>query len=490
MEFILADNLISIINMSITGSYVILAILAARMLLRRTPKIFSYLLWSVAGFRLLCPFSFSSEFSLQRIISEWFDGEKLTMEGGIIHYIPANIGYMKQPIITTGVTSLSHAINNYLPQATPYSSINPIQLYSFLAAYLWIMGIILFTLYSLGTYIRLKYLLRKAVLVDSTLYESDRVYSPFVLGIIKPKIYIPFHLNKSEQEYVIRHEQCHIMRGDHLVKPFAYFVVILHWFNPMVWIAFHYMCKDMEMSCDEKVIRSTGNAIKKEYCMSLLSFATAKQPGGLSPLAFGETSVKTRIKNVMKFKKPKGGVLVVVAFLCILFVVSCISNPEVGNNILNIPVNSASVKELKMKKDKDGISDFAKVLYKNRNPYIGNPSANGKLLSILEVSKEFGNYTIALETKNRPYVLKINLLTEQLKKPETVDKMQEYSSYLLALIENADEIHWGTSSNGENETKMTTYIFSVGSFQETELKNIKEFGSSEHKIQELIKYLQ
>lgn len=289
------DMFVDVVNMSITASYAILFVLAARLLLKRAPKIFSYSLWGIVLFRLVCPFSFSSAFSFLRLAGE---------KSGKMEYVPADIGRMTQPWIATGIGGVDSAVNTYLPPAAPYASINPMQVYLLVLSAVWALGIVSLLLYGAISYIRLKFRVRTALLAEGNIFECGSISSPFVLGIIKPRIYLPAGLGDAERNYILAHERTHIRRLDYLIKPVAFAALCLHWFNPLVWLAFRLMTKDMEMSCDERVLREMGADIKKAYSSSLLSLAAGWKIAGAGPLAFGESSIRSRIKNILNYRKP------------------------------------------------------------------------------------------------------------------------------------------------------------------------------------------
>jgi len=325
---------LTVLNMSITSSYVIIVILFVRVFLKRVPKIFSYSLWSIVLLRLIVPLSFSSAFSFLRLF-------KL----GTTEHIPLNIGYMNQPQINVGIDTVNKWANHSMPAATPMASINPIQITIFVGSILWIVGVICLLIYSLVSYIRLKTKVSTAMLISDNVFESENIKSPFVLGIVKPKIYLPTHLLEDEHNYILMHEQIHIRRFDYLIKPFAFLVLCLHWFNPLVWLAFRLMSKDMEMSCDEQVVKKIGKEVKKSYSHSLLTLAMGGQMISGSPLAFGESNSKGRIKNVLNYKKPTFRVTIVGFMMVIVVGIGLLSNPRDSQqdlSFLNIN-NTASV---------------------------------------------------------------------------------------------------------------------------------------------------
>lgn len=312
------------LNMSITGSYIILAVMLLRLLLKKAPKKYSYLMWIVCAFRLCCPFSFRHIFSIfnLKLFTSLMGGNGVSIE-----YIPLDIGSMQSPQVSVGFSNIDHAINSSLSAAVPEASANPMQIILFIAAAVWLIGIAVLLLYSIISYIVLHVKLKNAIFYRKNIYQSDKVNSPFVFGLINPKIYIPFHLDDMTMTYAIAHEQYHIKRRDYIIKPIAFLILTLHWFNPLCWIAFALMNSDMEMSCDEKIL-SANEALPKEYSYSLLSFAANKRLPSPCPLAFGESGIKGRIKNILKYKKPKIYVSFVSIILCITAIFVFASNPK------------------------------------------------------------------------------------------------------------------------------------------------------------------
>ena len=280
---------LQVLNMSVTASWVIAAVLLLRLVLKRAPKVWSYALWAVVFFRLLCPISLESAFSLVPVPAQT---------------IPANIGYMPEPTIESGLTVVDQAVNASLPAATPYASVNPLQIYLFIAQGLWLIGIAVMLLASGWSLWRLLRKLKSAQKQADGVYTVLGLATPFVLGIWRPRIYLPEGLAEEERAYILLHEQTHIRRKDHWIKLIAFGALCLHWFNPLVWLSFHLLGKDMEMSCDERVLKQMGPEIKKAYSASLLSLAAGRRLWRGTPLAFGESDVKSRIKNVLRYQKP------------------------------------------------------------------------------------------------------------------------------------------------------------------------------------------
>ncbi|OME81335.1 hypothetical protein BK120_16875 [Paenibacillus sp. FSL A5-0031] len=320
---------LKVLNMSLTASYVIIAVLLIRLLLKRAPKKYSYLLWAIVLFRLVCPVSISSELSLFN--APPFDMTAAQKSGeAALSYVPADIGYMEKPGMTVGIPTVNVMISDTLPQADTTASVNPLQIWIQIGTVLWCIGVLALLVYSLVTYFRLKRRMATAVRLDKHIFESDSIRSPFILGFIKPRIYIPFGLQEQERVYILKHEAYHLKRKDHLIKPLAFVVLAFHWFNPLAWLAFILMAKDMEMSCDEKVLSETGSGIAKDYCTSLLAFAANRRLPSASPLAFGETGIRERVKNILRFKTPNKRVIIFSAAACIIAVAVCATNPIVN----------------------------------------------------------------------------------------------------------------------------------------------------------------
>lgn len=316
---------LQVINMTITSSYVILFIIAVRMILKRAPRIFSYGLWSVAFLRLVLPFSFESIFSLVSINTKT---------------IPENIAYAPKPQIQSGIRVIDGAVNRVLPAAHAEASVNPMEIWISIGSIIWLLGLIILLFYCIYITFRFSGKLKSARHLYANVYEIHSIDIPFLFGLFKPKIYIPKNLSESEIPYIIKHEEIHIRRKDHLIKFAAYLITIIHWFNPLVWLAFYLMNEDMELSCDEAVIRELGYGIKKDYSKSLLSLSVERSSLGASPIAFGENKTRSRIKNILNYKRPKFWVIIITTIVIIILAIGLLSNPSddigaIDNNYVN-----------------------------------------------------------------------------------------------------------------------------------------------------------
>ena len=310
-----------VVSMSLTAGLVILAICAARLLLRQAPKKFSYWLWAGAAFRLVCPFSFPAAFSLLALAPA---AQTVAETGPLteVSYLPG----AGLPAAAPGVGAADAA----LPQAAGAGQ--ALGLWEVLGL-VWLLGAAALLIGALVAYLRVKGQVATAVKFAHNVYECGAFRSPFVLGFFRPKIYIPFGLEPRQREHVLCHESAHIQRRDYLVKPLGFLLLAIHWFNPLVWLAFHLMSRDMEMSCDEKVLSQLGEEARREYSLSLLSIGSRRRFPAPNPLAFGETGVKERVVNVMKFRRAKRWVTVAAAVAVVAVTAACAANPA-GESLL------------------------------------------------------------------------------------------------------------------------------------------------------------
>ncbi len=312
----------AILNMSLTAGIVIVVVLFARLPLKKAPKIFSYTLWVVVLFRLLCPVSFSSDFSLLGAF------HASTVTNCSIIYIPTDIIHMARPQVDLPLPGVSEFINDTLPLDAEQKVADPLEAPMAIATLLWLGGIAAMLIYSVVSLLLLHRRLIGAVRLRENIYLADHITTPFVIGVIRPKIYLPSTLSAQEQGYIILHEQTHIRRFDHIVKLIAFLALSVHWFNPLVWAAFVFCVKDMEMSCDEAVVAKIGGSIRTEYSASLLSLAAGRKILSGAPLTFGEGDTKSRIKNVLKYKKPAFWAVLVAVIAVIVFCVALMMNPK------------------------------------------------------------------------------------------------------------------------------------------------------------------
>jgi len=296
---------IAILNMSLVGSFVIAAVCVVRFFLKKSPKIFLYCLWAVAGFRLVFPFSIESAFSL------------IPFDTRLIQRIDNTTG--------GGLTAILYSGNSF-------------QMWINIGLYVWLTGVAIMLLYDITSFIILKRRLKEAVNIEANIYETETIKTPFVIGLFSPQIYLPTYLPAQERQFIILHEQTHIKRRDYIIKFVAYLILCLHWFNPLVWLAFLLMSGDMEMSCDERVLRELGSGtkIKKDYSLVLLSLVTERYTAGGRALAFVSGDINSRVKNILTLKKQSYIVFAVsvtlVVMLSIGFAVDRVRGYDINND--------------------------------------------------------------------------------------------------------------------------------------------------------------
>lgn len=314
----LTEIFVGVLNMSIAAAVVIAVVLLARVLLRRAPKAFSYALWAVVLFRLLCPVSV---------------GVPVSLFGAIYAPVQEN-------------TRLTTAVEYYEPYADPVETAPPLNVPEHgatqpitpehgldaveIAAIVWLCGVAAMLLYGVVSYLKLRRRLVGSVALEGNVRLADGAVTPFVLGLFRPQIYLPSSLTESERGYIVLHERRHIRRLDHVFRVLGFVALSLHWFNPLAWLAFALSGRDMEMSCDEAVLRELGEDVRAPYAESLLRFATGKRAAVFSP-TFGESGTGTRIRNLMRWKRPGKWVSVASAALCALTLAACAVNPTAEN---------------------------------------------------------------------------------------------------------------------------------------------------------------
>jgi len=314
------STFIELCNRSIQAGYLMIAIILLRMIWKRVPKLLYRYLWCLVGLRLALPFTWETALSLI---------PKKTV-------IKPSVLYSKTPSVDSGIQAVNEVVNPVITQSfTPEigASVNPLQVIMTLGAWIWLIGLVALLLYGVISYIRLHYKVQDAVLLKENIFQSEKVGSPFVFGFLKPRIYLPYSLEEENLTYVIAHEKMHIKNRDHLLKPIAFILLSVYWFNPIVWLAYYLFCKDLELACDEWVIWNLETADKKAYAKALVMCSTERKFGSISPLAFGENAVKERIKNVLRYKNPSCWAFVGICVVVLIAVVCFMTNPvEVNEN--------------------------------------------------------------------------------------------------------------------------------------------------------------
>lgn len=530
MEKILSVLFINVLNMSVTAGYCILAVLLLRLLFQKAPRKYLYVLWLAVAFRLVCPVSVSTEFSLFNL--EAFSGQAQVTKGGFMEYLPVyreDAGRFQKESAASGLKSGFRpeifAADDFiagedapLPAAVvldedgttgavdaevssagtdrpPSTDIRYPDLYAWLLGmgkYIWLFGILLFLLYFSGNVWRVRRMVRMAVLSEhepdsaggkkgaAQVYECDELSSPFVMGIRRPRICLPCGLPGEERELVLLHERYHIRRKDHLVKLLSFGLLAVYWFHPLVWAAWRGMCRDMEMSCDEKVLEQLDGERRKAYGMTLLSFAERGQKAGWMSPAFGEYDVKQRIRHVLAFKKPAvwAGVLAVVL------------------TVLGLAVLGTNGRAL----DRDGTGAarteaeaIEERLYEARNPYVGDAPANGRLIGVIaealpDSMAADAAFTTRLQTSEEPYEFHF-MLKEETEPEEELSGVYAPSVLMLALTENLGEVRWYGAAEADEDRELLASLNVQEAEELCKAEDLKGYGASPERIKELLELL-
>lgn len=315
---------LTLLDMSITASYVILAILIMRLLLKKAPKKYSYALWAVAGFRLVCPISFQSVLSLFNLTQP----QAATARQEVFEQIEAYSNLPKaQAYIGLGNRDYTYPVINFAEDPNSMAKLEFLQDYTKLLPILWLTGIAVLVIISIINSLRLRHTLRFATRLEKGIWQCEAVRSPFILGILFPRIYLPYGLDEQTGAYILAHEKHHLKRFDHVIKLLSFAILAVHWFNPLCHLAFYLMNRDMEMSCDEYVLARMG-VNSTDYAQTLLSIASNKRFPAPTPLAFGETGVAQRIKNILSWKKPTVWITVISLILTATLLICCAADPK------------------------------------------------------------------------------------------------------------------------------------------------------------------
>ncbi len=319
------EVLIRVLNMGLTATWVVLAVLAVRALCHKAPKALMVCLWGLVGLRLISPFVMESVLSL--------------IPSGSI--VSPDILLAERPSIHTGVAMLNSTVNPYLSEhlapgysvssvPTPGASANPMQIIAFVASIVWIVGMVVMFAYSLCSYLWLRRKVKVSLCYRDNIYFCDSIATPFVFGIIKTRIYIPSGMQPEQMKNVIAHETAHLERKDHWWKSIAFFLLSVYWFHPLLWIAYLLFSRDVERACDERVIRDMDNKDKIGYVEALVSCSLQKRMMFACPLAFGEVGVKNRVKSVLNYKKPAFWVVAVTIVAGVAVAICFLTNPLSG----------------------------------------------------------------------------------------------------------------------------------------------------------------
>ena len=305
---------IKVFNLAVTAGWFVLAVLLLRPLMKKSPKWINCLLWGIVGLRLVFPFSFESIFSLIPSAEP----------------IPQNITMVPAPEINSGIGVMNEIVNPVISETlAPQvgASVTPMQIVIGVASYIWVIGIIAMLCYGAISYILLRRKVRVSLKGEGNVYFCDDVDSPFILGVILPRIYIPSAMSGEALGHVLAHEKAHLRRFDHIWKPLGFCLLAIYWFNPLFWVAYALLCRDIEAACDEKVIKQMDAEAKKDYSRTLLDCSMHRRRIMSCPLAFGEVGVKERVKSILNYKKPAFWVIIAALIVTLVLSVCFLTNP-------------------------------------------------------------------------------------------------------------------------------------------------------------------
>lgn len=307
---------LKLLNLSISASWLVLVVLVLRLVLKRAPKWVDVLLWGMVALRLMLPFSIESALSLIPSAE--------TVSPEVVQFDPA-------PTITSGVELIDNAVNPSLSEsfaAAPLASVNPLYVWTYLAGWVWLIGLAAMLAYALVSYLRLRRRVSASIPLRENIYVCDEVASPFILGIVRPRIYLPSALDEAQRGSVLSHERAHLARRDHWWKPLGFALLAVYWFNPLLWLAYTLLCRDIELACDERVLRGMDAGQVKDYSSALLACSVPRRMLAACPLAFGEVGVGARVKNALRYKKPAFWVVAASVAVCVVVAVCFLTNPR------------------------------------------------------------------------------------------------------------------------------------------------------------------
>lgn len=317
----MSELFLQIFNMSITAGWVALGVVVLRLCFRKAPKWISVLLWGLVAVRLLLPFSIESALSLLPA------GET----------VPHEILQAEKPAIQSGIPSVNALVNPFLQESfapAAGDSVNPMEVLTAIAAWVWIIGVAVMLGYFAISCLLLRRKLREAVWVKENIWACDGVDTPFLFGVFRPRIYLPSFLAEEDAAFVIAHEKAHLRRKDHLWKPLGFLLLAVYWFHPLLWVGYILLCKDIELACDEKVLRELGEESKRPYSNALINCSASRKWISACPLAFGENSVKSRVKSALHYKKPALWILIGAILVTSLAAVWFLTDPLKEENVI------------------------------------------------------------------------------------------------------------------------------------------------------------
>ena len=391
----MAAVFLKLLNLSISASWLVLAVLVLRLISKRSPKWMNVLLWGIVALRLMLPFSIESALSLIPSAE--------TVSPAVVQFDPA-------PTITSGVNIIDNAVNPSLSEhfaAAPTMSVNPLYVWTYLAGWVWLIGLGVMLLYALVSYLRLRRRVSVSLCVRENIYLCDAISSPFILGVVKPRIYLPSGLDEVQRQNVLSHERAHLARRDHWWKPLGFALLAVYWFNPVLWLAYTLLCRDIELACDERVIRTMDESAVKTYSTVLLACSMPRKAVITCPLAFGEVGVKERVKNALHYKKPAFWVVAASVAVCVVVAVCFLTNPEHEtmkwaknlrvDDVVRVELTIMPQATNKQYKDfnADEIAEAVALINKSSGRYISEPeSLNGSTMTLYITTADGVQHTV------------------------------------------------------------------------------------------------
>ena len=391
----MAAVFLKLLNLSISASWLVLAVLVLRLISKRSPKWVNVLLWGIVALRLVLPFSIESALSLIPSAE--------TVSPAAVQFDPA-------PTITSGVSIIDNAVNPSLSEhfaAVPTASVNPLYVWTEIAGWVWLIGLGAMLLYALVSYLRLRRRVSVSLPIRDRIYLCDAISSPFILGVVKPHIYLPSGLDEVQRQNVLSHERAHLTRRDHWWKPLGFALLAVYWFNPVLWLAYALLCRDIELACDERVIRTMDESAVKTYSTVLLACSMPRKAVITCPLAFGEVGVKERVKNALHYKKPAFWVVAASVAVCVVVAVCFLTNPEHEtmkwaknlrvDDVVRVELTIMPQATNKQYKDfnADEIAEAVALINKSSGRYISEPeSLNGSTMTLYITTADGVQHTV------------------------------------------------------------------------------------------------
>jgi len=432
---------LKILNLSYSASWLILAVIAVRLLLKKAPKWVTCLLWALVAIRLVVPFSLESALSLLPS-SE---------------VVPANIEVTNTPHIESGIYAVNSAVNPVMETAfapDQANSVNPMQVIVAAAGIIWLAGIFAMAVYAFISYVKIKRSVRTAALLEKGIMECDEVKSPFILGIFRPIIYVPSGMDSETLELVLAHEKAHLKRCDYVWKPLGYALLAVYWFNPLSWLAYVLLCRDIESACDEKVIRDKSSDYMAAYSQALLNCSVQRRRIVACPVAFGETGVKMRIKNVLNYKKPAFWIIIASLVVCVVLAVCFLTNPKKEESVSDVQAGE----ETQTSEEQPYVFDEERVYYYSLNAYTLNGMASDKLINFSISFLPDGTYTwyespISSFIGTGTYSIEEGILTmtddAEMTGTERLNRFKVSENSLLFVSEGSDNFNMVKLADGE-----------------------------------------